>query len=285
MFFLKKIDNQKSVTISSSAKWLLMIGSALLLTACDNSPKNDNKIIFGFGPSAYATQVEEAIKPILEREGYEVETVTLSQNLQINPALKEKSIDVTGHQSTAYMELMNDHLDMEMVALTYSVGTPQSIRSRRHSSLDDVKPGMTVAIPNDPVNAERASRILEEIGWVKVKDGVNGINFTANDLIILNGIKMIELDSALGMRVLDDVDFAILNGNYVTSAGEKLKDGLYIENTPPEHRGIITIRKEDVNKPWAIAVKNAHESKEYEAYIKADPFYEGFIYPEAWLNN
>lgn len=259
---------------------LAIAGSALILTACFND-KNEQKIVLGFGPSTYAEQFEKGVRPILEAQGYDIDVRILAQNMQINPSLKDGSLDVAGHQSEAYMLKMNDELGMNMVKLADTASAPQSLRSNKHRSLDDVRPGMTVAIPNDPVNAERAARLLEDIGWVKVtNDDVT--RFSANDIESLNGIKILELDPAQGLRILDEVDYGVINGNYVASAGLKISDALVIEKTPDEHVVMVSIRAEDIDKPWAQALKNAYESPEFEAYIKSDPLFEGFILPKAW---
>ncbi|MHC5226290.1 MetQ/NlpA family ABC transporter substrate-binding protein [Ignatzschineria sp. LJL83] len=264
-----------------SLKYALLVGATLLLTACGDGKDPDKTVVLGFGPSTYAEQFEKGIRPILEADGYDVTVKILSQNMQINPALKDKSIDVAGHQSIAYMEEMNKELGMNMVKLVDTASAPQSLRSNKHKSLSDVKAGMTVAIPNDPVNAERAARILEDIGWVEVLDGEIS-NFSERDIKSLNGVKVLFLDPALGLRILEDVDFAVINGNYVANAGLQMTDALVIEETPAEHVVIISIRGEDQDTSWAKALKAAYESKEYEAYIKNEPLYNGFILPTVW---
>lgn len=259
---------------------LFLFSLALIVVACGNE-KSDQKIILGFGPSTYAEQFETGIRPILERQGFEVEVKILTQNMQINPALKEGAIDVAGHQSVAYMQQMNQELNMQMAKLADTASAPQSLRSKKHQSIDVVKPGMTVAIPNDPVNAERAARILEAIGWVKVtSDDI--ARFSERDIQSLNGIKVLTLDPAQGLRVLDDVDFAVINGNYITSAGQKISDALVVEKTPDEHVVVISIREADLDKPWAIALKDAYESKEFAEHIQSNPMFDGFILPKAW---
>src|SRR5699024_5625730 len=82
-------------------KMIIFAGIGLLLAACGDSKDSDKKIVLGFGPSTYAEQFEKGIRPILEAQGYEVVVKILSQNMQINPALKDGSIDVAGHQSIA----------------------------------------------------------------------------------------------------------------------------------------------------------------------------------------
>lgn len=262
-------------------KSIAIAGSALVLTACFSSEKNENKIVLGFGPSTYAEQFENGIRPILEAKGYEIDVRILAQNMQINPSLQDGSIDVAGHQSEAYMKQMNAELGMSMAKLADTASAPQSLRSNKHQSIEDVKPGMTVAIPNDPVNAERAARILENIGWVKVtSDDV--MRFSVNDIEPLNGIKVLALDPAQGLRILDEVDYGVINGNYVASAGLKISDALVVEETPQEHVVIVVVREEDLGKPWANDLKAAYESPEFEAYIKGEPLFEGFIFPKIW---
>lgn len=257
--------------------FLIMMGG--LMTACGKS--DDQTIVLGFGPSTYAEQFEYGIKPILEKEGYDVRVKIFSQNMQINPALIGSDIDVAGHQSEAYMHKMNQELKGNMVKLADTASAPQSLRSNKHRSLDDVRAGMRVAIPNDPVNGERAARILESIGWVQVtNDDVS--RFSINDLQSLNGIEVIALDPAQGLRVLDEVDYAVINGNYVASAGLKISDGLVVEKTPQEHVVIVVIREDDLEKPWAKSLKAAYESSEFEHYIKSEPLFDGFILPTAW---
>lgn len=285
--FVSRFWRTKSLSLQSQRsphsffKLMLLSVVALILTACGDRESSDKKIVLGFGPSTYAEQFEKGIRPILEADGYEVVVKILSQNMQINPALKDGSIDVAGHQSFAYMQEMNQELGMNMVKLADTASAPQSLRSAKHHSLKDVKPGMTVAIPNDPVNAERAARILESIGWVDVVNEEIS-RFSEKDIISLNGIKVLLLDPAQGLRILEDVDFAVINGNYVANAGLQMNDALVVEETPAEHVVIISIRGEDMEKPWAKALKAAYESAEFEAYIKGEPLYEGFIFPKAW---
>ncbi|WP_233146812.1 MetQ/NlpA family ABC transporter substrate-binding protein [Ignatzschineria sp. F8392] len=275
----KRLSKRGVQFYKNISRWALVIVIGFLVMACGKS--DEKTIVLGFGPSTYAEQFEYGIKPILEKEGYDVRVKIFSQNMQINPALIGGDIDVAGHQSEAYMKKMNQELKGNMVKLADTASAPQSLRSNKYQSLDEVRAGMRVAIPNDPVNGERAARILESIGWVEVtNDDVS--RFSVNDIKSLNGIEVIALDPAQGLRVLDEVDYAVINGNYVASAGLKISDGLVVEKTPAEHVVIIVIREDDVEKPWAQALKSAYEASEFESYIKSEPLFDGFILPKAW---
>lgn len=269
---------------------VLMIGVLAVLTACGNSQSDNSgdkkKLTIGFGVGTYEEQFRQSILPILEKQGYSVEIKSFSQNMQVNPAMKEGSIDASIFQSTAYMEAINKEIKADMVGIAYAPGAPQGLYSVNHTTLDDVKDGTTVAVPNDPVNQERALRILEELGWIKIKDGAGVADFNINSMEPDKyNIDIKILDPAQILVSLQDVDYGVVNGNYIANSDRKITDALKIENTPMEHRIIVSVNKNDENTQWAKDLKAAYESKEFEEYIRGIEKYDGFILPEAWDNN
>lgn len=275
-------------------KTVIAVGLTMLLVACGNDePKahvadqttEKKTIVVAFGPSSYGTQFTTAIQPILEAQGYEIVPRVFSQNAQINRSMKDGEVDASIFQSVAYMEDINRLLGMDMVKLADTASAPQSLRSSRHQSLDAIKDGMTITVPNDPVNAERAARILEDLGWIKIKEGVDPIKFSVND--IEKGkydLVIKEVDPAQALRSIDDVDFAVINGNYIANMGLKITDSLIVEDTPVEHVVMVSISGKDQDQQWAKDLKKAYESKEFENYIRNEPLYDGFIFPKHWDN-
>lgn len=272
---------------------LVTIFMVLFLAACGSEEsageekKEEKKdLVFGFGVGTYEEQFRKGILPILEEKGYNVEIKVFSQNMQVNPAMAEGAIDASVFQSTAYMEGINEELGIDMVRLAFSPGAPQSLRSVNHKSLDEVKDGSTVALPNDPVNQERAVRILEDLGWVSVEKDAGTTDFNLNSVKpAAYNLDFKVLDPAQILASLEDVDFGVVNGNYIANSGLKISDGLQIENTPEEHRIIVSILKEDLDSQWAKDVKAAFESPEFEEYILSEEKYDGFVLPEAWEKN
>ncbi len=268
----------------------LSIMLVLFLAACgseESAGQEEKKdLIFGFGVGTYEEQFHKGILPILEEKGYNVEIKVFSQNMQVNPAMAEGAIDASVFQSTSYMEGINKELNVEMVRLAFSPGAPQSLRSVKHDSLNAVKDGSTVALPNDPVNQERAVRILEDLGWVTVEKDAGTTDFNLNSVKpAAYDLDFKVLDPAQILASLEDVDFGVVNGNYIASSGLKISDALQIENTPEEHRIIVSILKENLDTQWAKDVKAAFDSPEFEKSILSEEKYDGFILPEAWESN
>ncbi|AIQ19098.1 MULTISPECIES: MetQ/NlpA family ABC transporter substrate-binding protein [Paenibacillus] len=270
---------------------VMLIGVLAVLTACGNkeaeSSGDKKKLTVGFGVGTYEEQFRQSILPILEKQGYTVDIKTFSQNMQVNPAMKEGSIDASIFQSTAYMEAINKEINADMTGIAYVPGAPQGLYSVNHTTLDDVKDGTTVAVPNDPVNQERALRILEELGWIKIKEGAGVADFNINSMEPDKyNIDIKILDPAQILVSLQDVDYGVVNGNYIANSPDrKITDALKIENTPMQHRIIVSVNKKDENSQWAKDLKAAYESKEFEEYILGIEKYDGFILPEAWKNN
>ena len=92
---------------------------------------------------------------------------TFSQNDQIDPAMIKGDVDASVFQSRAYMNSINNKMKGHMIVNNDVPTAPQSLWSEKHSSLKELKDGQTIAVPNDPVNQERAFRIFEKEGWVK----------------------------------------------------------------------------------------------------------------------
>ena len=264
---------------------------SMMIAACGNQDevaKNSEAIApveikVGFGPSNYADQFKESIQPILERKGYKVTPIVFSQNPMITSSMRDNEIDASISQSYAFMLDLNRILNMDMMSVGHTATAPQSLRSKKHDSLDDVTDGMVVTLSNDPINMERGARILEDLGWITIRSDAKPATFSLKD--IEKGqydLVFKEVDPAHSMRSMDDVDFAVVNGNYVVSMGQKINDGLKVENTPDEHRVIVTIQSKDKDQQWAKDLAEAYASDEFRDYILAKPMYEGFIMPKEW---
>lgn len=262
----------------------ILLIAGVLLGACSDGAHAKKEIIFGLGPSIYVNQVEGGIIPLLEKKGYQVSIRTFSQNSMIPPALKEGAVNVSVHISTANLQEMNRRLGGDaMMVWADTPSAPQTIRSLRHTSINDIRDGMTIAIPSDPVSSERAARLLEAVGWIKLAPEIDVSTFHVNE-IKPGSItpKIVEMESALMLRALQDIDFAVVNGNFVTNAGMRIQDGLAIEDSPEAHLVKVAILEKNQHEAWAKDIKEAYESQEFEAFIKADPIYKGLIFPKAW---
>lgn len=135
---------------------------------------------------------------------------------------------------------------------------------------------ITIAVPNDATNEARALLLLQEKGYIKLKDGA-GITATINDIEENpHNIKFNELDAAQIPNVLKDVDYAVINSNFAISAGlNPVKDSLAIEDSSSAYSNILAVKEGTENSDSIKALKAALESKQVADYISEK--YDGAV--------
>ena len=106
---------------------------------------------------------------------------------------------------------------------------PLGLYSKKVKDLKDIKAGQTIAVPNDTTNEGRALQLLAANGLITLKDGV-GTNAKLSDITDKKGLEFKELEAATVPRALNDVDAAVINGNYAIEAKlQPAKDALVLE--------------------------------------------------------
>ncbi len=125
-----------------------------------------------------------------------------------------------------------------------------------------------IAIPNDTTNEARALLLLQDKGYIKLKDGAS---ITATVLDIAENPKNIEfseVEAAQLPNVLQDVDYAVINSNYAISAGlNPTKDALALEGSSSAYANILAVKEGNEENPLVKALIAALSSKQVADYI------------------
>ncbi len=196
---------------------------------------------------------EEVIKRYEEGTGKEAELVRFSDYTQPNEALVSGDIDVNSYQHYKFLDEFNKNQGSEaIVPIGDTMLAPLGFYSNQIESLDEIKEGDRIALPNDPTNGPRALFLLQSAGLIKV-NGEPGELITVEDITenSLN-LEFIEMDAAQTPRGLDDVVAAAVNDNYALDAGlVPSEDAISLEdpNDPSTkiYVNVIAARKEDEN--------------------------------------
>ena len=128
--------------------------------------------------------------------------------------------------------------------------------------------GVTIAVPNDATNEARALLLLQEKGYIKLKDGAT-ITATVNDIAENpHNIQFKEVEAAQLPNTLKDVDYAVINSNYAIEAKlNPVKDSLAIEGSSSAYSNILAVKEGNENTDKVKALKAALESKKVADYI------------------
>lgn len=226
--------------------------------------RDPKDIVIGTSAGPYADQVRLGIKPILERQGYRVRIVEFNDYIQPNFALAEGSLDANVFQHITYLNSFAAQHKLALSELVKVPTAPIAIYSRRHRSLDEVRSGTSVALPNDPTNQARALVMLDQLGWIRLRPGVDPIRASERDVAAnLKGIRLLPLEAAQLPRALQDADYAFVNGNYALASGLKLRDALRTEKMSPAYANLVAVRSADVGKPFARDIVAAYTSRAF----------------------
>ncbi|HGT4340750.1 TPA: MetQ/NlpA family ABC transporter substrate-binding protein [Neisseria meningitidis] len=276
-------------------KTLSAAALALILAACggqkDSAPAAsasaaaDNgaekkEIVFGTTVGDFGDMVKEQIQPELEKKGYTVKLVEFTDYVRPNLALAEGELDINVFQHKPYLDDFKKEHNLDITEVFQVPTAPLGLYPGKLKSLEEVKDGSTVSAPNDPSNFARVLVMLDELGWIKLKDGINPLTASKADIAEnLKNIKIVELEAAQLPRSRADVDFAVVNGNYAISSGMKLTEALFQE---PSFAYVnwSAVKTADKDSQWLKDVTEAYNSDAFKAY--AHKRFEGYTSPAAW---
>jgi len=265
----------------SKRPFLLALALCAALTPFSARAAGANELRIGFVPGPYADEFKAGIEPQLRQKGYTIKYVEFSTGLEANQAVYRGEIAADVMQHEVYLKSYNDRNGTDLVAVVQVPTPPMGLYSKKHHALTDVQAGAKVAVPNDPVNLERALKILQRIGWIKLRPNSNPVDVTERDVIANPaGIKIVPLESAQAPRALDDVDFAAIQGNFAIFSGYKLTDALALEQMTPPYINQVVVRAANKTSRSTQDIVDAYQSPAFQKVILNNRFYDGFRLPE-----
>ena len=250
---------------------ILALALTLALTACGGAAAEDKIIRVGTAPGPHP-EILEFVKEALAKEGYTLEIVEFSDYILPNTSLSEGQIDANYFQHVTYMNNFNVEYGLKMVTAAEIHYEPFGLYAGKTASIDALAEGAQIAVPNDATNEARALLLLEQEGLIKLREGA-GINATKDDIVEnpLN-LDIVETNAELLTSVLQDVDMAVINGNYAIAADMKVADALAVEaadGTAAEaYVNIVTVMEGHENDPKIQALVKVLTSEEVRAYIE-----------------
>lgn len=262
----------------------LLLGAVIgLLVACGGSgEKTDEKLIrFGATAGPYSDMLTKAIIPGLEEKGYTVKVTEFSDYVQPNKSLDSGAIDANLFQHTIYLQNFAQENKMELSDLIIVPTAPLGIYSNKYESLEDIEEGSTITIPNDPVNAARTLKTLQELGLIEIDGSIDPIKASEKDVTVNHKNLVFQpIEAGQLPRSLDAADLAAVPGNFAIAASMDLLSALALEDMPDDFRNIVAVKTENKDKQFAKDIIEVVQSAEFEKVI--DEQFEGFGKPE-WM--
>ena len=196
--------------------------------------------------------------------------------------MESGDFDANYFQHIPYLESFNEEKGTHLVDAGDIHYEPFGIYPGKKDSLDDIEEGDTIAVPNDTTNEARALLLLQDNGIIKLKDGV-GLEATKNDIEENpHNVEIVELEAAQIPRVVQDMSYVVLNGNYALQADYSVaKDSLAYEKSDSEaaktYVNLIAVKEGNEDSEAIKALVEVLKSDEIKEYINET--YDGAVIP------
>lgn len=226
-------DYEDTLVVEGGGDAAASTGSSSSAAATDlDIPDGKGEVIkIAASPIPHAEILEEAGK-ILENYGYKLEVTEFEDYVQPNLVVESGEFDANYMEHLPYLNSFNEEQGTHLVDAGDIHYEPFGIYPGTKKTLDEVAKGDTIAIPNDTTNEARALLLLQDNGLLTLKEGA-GLTATVNDIAENpNEIEFVELEAAQVARVVNEVSYVVLNGNYALEAGYSVgKDSIAHEET------------------------------------------------------
>ncbi len=262
----------------------LTLALALSLSACaggpaagsqnpENSPAGGGDAVVlkvGATPAPHAA-VLEVVKGLLAKEGIDLQIQEFDDYILPNTAVEDGSLDANYFQHITYMNNFNEENGTHLVSVAEVHYEPFAIYAGKTSSLDGLADGASIAVPNDGTNEARALMLLEAQGLIKLREGA-GLAATKDDIAENpHNYEIQELTANLLTSTLQDVDIAIINGNYALGAGLSEDDALAFEDAAAAaapYVNVLAVKEGRENDAAIQSLVKALQSDEVKQFMK-----------------
>ncbi|WP_369245288.1 MetQ/NlpA family ABC transporter substrate-binding protein [Streptomyces sp. R41] len=272
--------NTAKITTAVLAAGALTFG----LTACGSdkdsaSSDTSGPLVVAASPTPHAEILDYVKKNLAKKAGLDLEVKEFTDYVTPNTATEDGSVGANYFQNQPYLDDFNKKNGTHIVPVVTVHLEPLGLYSHKVKSADALKSGATIAVPNDSVNEARALKLLAANGIITLKDGVGNEATPADITKNPKNLKFKELEAAQTPRSLDDVDAAVINGNYAIEADLKpAKDALVLESAQNNPYGnFLAVKKGNEDDPRVKKLAKLLTSPEVKKFIEDK--YAGSVIP------
>ena len=251
-------------------------------TSTSATASSDTTITVAASPTPHAQILNDAVAPLLEKEGYKLVVKEFNDYVLPNTATEEGEVDANYFQHIPYLDSFNKENGTHLVSVAAVHYEPFGLYAGKTKSLDTLADGATVAVPNDTTNEARALLLLEQEGLIKLKADA-GITATVADIAENpKNLKIRELEAATIPNVLADVDIAAINSNYALGAGLSVKKNALAVEDPngtaaQTYKNIVVVRDGNQTAGKIQALVKAIQDPSVAEYINKT--FDGAVLP------
>ncbi len=247
----------------------------------ESSAEEKGTITVAASPTPHA-EILEVAKPILAEQGWNLEITQFDDYILPNQVVDSGEMDANYFQHIPYLDEFNAERGTKLVNAGGIHYEPFGIYPGTKKSLDEIADGDVIAVPNDTTNEARALLLLQDNGLITLEEGA-GLTATVQDIVENpHNLEIKELEAAQVPRVVEEVAFVVLNGNYALQANFSVaKDSIAYESADSEaaktYVNVIAVKEGSENSEGIKALVDVLKSDEIKQYI--NEHYDGAVIP------
>lgn len=257
--------------------------SAATSNGNSKSSGDDKTITVGATAVPHAEILNDAVAPVLKKEGYTLKVTVFNDYVQPNTAVEDGELDANYYQTLGYLNDQNKQRKLHLVAVAGVHIEPMGIYSKKIKDIKDLKDGAEISLPNDSDNEDRALQFLVAQGLLNdpKKDGnLTDADFNGNATTNPHNYKISPVEAAQVALTLDDVDAGVVNGNYALEAklpetNPALVTEKFDDDTTIARTNFIVVKEDNKDSAKTKALVKAVNSDEVKKYI--DDTYKGSV--------
>jgi D-methionine transport system substrate-binding protein len=229
---------------------LATAGLALSVAACGSSGSSASSdpnaaLTVIASPTPHAEILNYVKDNLAAKAGLKLDVKVVTDYVTPNTAVQDGSADANYFQHVPYLEDFNKKHGTDIVSVEAVHLEPLGLYSKKVKAATELADGATVGIPNDATNEGRALKLLADNNVITLKDGAGTAATPADVTGNPKNLKWKELDAAQLPRSLDDLDAAVINGNYALDSGLKpATDAILLEKADGNpYANILAVKK------------------------------------------
>ena len=267
---MSKQNKNTSKSLTRIVSLLLLLAFIFVGASACSKDEDELKLTLAASVTPHAEILRVAAKE-LEKDGYEVEIKEFTDYILPNKVTTDGDVDANYFQHVSYLNDYNANNNTDLVSVCGIHYEPLCLYGGQTESLDELTDGATIAVPNDPSNDARALKVLQQAGLIKQRAGA-GLAATILDIEDNpRNLDIKELAAEQLPRSLEDVDFAVINGNFALQSGLSPEDALAIEVLDDEtlglYQNVLAVRAGSEDEPAIQALVEALKSDAVKDYI------------------
>ncbi|MGW8976662.1 MetQ/NlpA family ABC transporter substrate-binding protein [Streptomyces platensis] len=278
------VRNTLKISVAIAAASAVALGASACSAPSDTTASSDKgdknaPLVVAASPAPHAAILDFVKNELADKEGLKLVVKPFNDYKIPNKVTDDGQVDANFFQHKPFLDTFNKENGTHIVPVQNVLIEPLGVYSKKIDKLSELKAGSTVSVPNDPSNEGRALKLLADNGVITLKPGV-GSDTKLTDVKDDKGVKITELEAAQTAPRIDDVDAAIVNGNFAIGAHLKpSKDALALEKTKDNpYANFLAVKKGNENDPRVKKLAKLLNSPEVKKFIE-DKYKDGSVIP------